>query len=92
MFRPIRTDTPKGKAAQRLQLGQMCVFVFTPCNALTYLLNGLTERGGVRPLLDDPGPVVSMMIGVPSITLLLGVMFMYEGWWHLRQLEHTEGV
>lgn len=86
MFRPVRTDTPRGKAAEKLQLGQLCIFVFTPCNALIYLLSGLTERDGVRPLLDDPGPVVMIMVGVPSITLLLGLMFLYEGWWRLRQL------
>jgi|GEM_PF-5928506 len=86
MFRPVRIDTPRGKAAQKLQLGQLCVFVFTPCNAMVYLMGGLTERDGIRPLLEDPWPVFSMMIAVPSITLLLGLMFMYEGWWNLRKL------
>ncbi len=86
MFRPIRTDTPKGKAAEKVQLGQMCIFVFTPCNALVYLLSGLSEHEGVLPLLDDPGPVVMLMVGVPAITLFLGLMFWYEGRWHLRRL------
>ena len=90
MFRPIRTDTPRGKAAEKLQLGQMCVFLFTPCNALIYLLSGLTERDGIRPLLNDPGPILSIMIAVPSITLLVGLGFMYEGWWRLRKLEQVE--
>lgn len=86
MFRPIRTDTPRGKAAQKLQLGQMCIFVFTPCNALIYLLSGLSEHDGVRPLLADPGPVVAVMVVVPAITLLLGTMYLYDGRWHLRRL------
>ncbi len=86
MFRPIRKDTPKGKAAQTLQLGKLCVFVFTPGNAMIYLLSGLTQQEGVRPLLDDPGSAFPVMVLVPSITLLIGLMLMYDGWWNMRRL------
>lgn len=86
MFRPIRKDTSKGKAASRLQLGKLCVFVFTPCNAMIYLMSGLTESDGVRPLIDDPGMANPLVVLVPAITLLIGLMFMYDGWWNLRRL------
>ncbi|MEO1277667.1 MAG: hypothetical protein AAFV77_01780 [Planctomycetota bacterium] len=86
MFRPIRKDTPRGKAAEKLRLGQLCIFVFTPCNALIYLLSELNQRGGIEPLLDDPMPVLYLTIGVPAITLFLGLMWIYEGSWQMRKL------
>ena len=53
-------------------------------------MSGLSEHEGVRPLLEDPLPVLYLLIGVPSITLGLGLMWMYEGWWQLRQFDRAQ--
>ncbi|UYV14048.1 MAG: hypothetical protein NCW75_07085 [Phycisphaera sp.] len=90
MFRPIRTDTPRGKATQTLQTGQFCVFVLAPMLAFEYGLRILQDGGWTRPASEHAADVLPAIVMIPVVALLIGVMLMYDGWWHLRRLEHSE--
>lgn len=86
MFRPIRTDTPRGKAAQTLQTGRCCVFILTPLFAFDYGQRIVTTGGFAQAASEHATAVLPAVVVIPAISLLIGLMLMYDGWWHLRRL------
>ena len=85
MFRPIRTDTPRGKAAQTLRSGQCCVFILTPLFVFDYGQRIVANGGFTQPASEHASAVLPSVVVIPAIALLIGLMLMYDGWWHLRR-------
>lgn len=86
MFRPIRNDTPKGMAARKFQLGLLCLFFFPPLQALYYAVGAWEQGRPVLPSMGETTTIVPPIVLIPSVTVLIGLAFLYDGWWHLRRL------
>ncbi len=86
MFRPIRNDWPKAKAARTYQSGVGMTFFLTPFFVLIYLVVPLLEEGHLRPSIGVQTEVLPVGIVFPTVTFLCGLMLMYDGWWRLRKL------
>lgn len=91
MFRPIRNDTPKGKAALKFKGGLALAFLVAPLNAASIAFNAMDQDQPILEIGHNAGEIIPPVVFIPSIMLILGLMLAYDGWWHLRQIERQEG-
>ena len=87
MFRPIRGKSPRAKATRKLQGGLLFLLVFPPLQIWSYLIVPILEERSIEPDLGGLTPVLPSAVVIPAITLLIGLMLTYDGWWHLRRLD-----
>lgn len=86
MFRPIRNDTPKGKAAQKFEGGLSLMLLCAPALAVSYAYDVLAAGHSILQPWSESSGVLPPILVFPMVTVLLGLMLAYDGWWHLRHL------
>ncbi|MFI4917475.1 MAG: hypothetical protein ACIAS6_13335 [Phycisphaerales bacterium JB060] len=75
-----------GKAARKFQLGLLFLFFMPPLQALYYAVGAWDQGRPLLPPMGEATTIVPPIVLIPTITVLIGLAYMYDGWWNLRRL------